>query len=178
MPESNASSFIKPLWTRPTLLCRSSQNSDGHHLVVQQVLGFRVQTHTSFLALFTLYRSGTWISQLKLNSLCLQNETLLAAEHNIYMSMWSRSLIYADYVCDRKLIPFHSETSLESSSVHAYMLPIMSRLKQQTVSSLVIACSLHGIAAIFILSFKKMSWTNHLPMQFRNCSLPCTRFCS
>jgi hypothetical protein len=28
------------------------------------------------------------------------------------------------------------------------------------------------------LSFKKMSWNNHLPMQFRNCSLPCTRFCS
>ncbi len=85
MPESNASSLIKRLWTRPTLLCRSSQNSDGHHLVVQLVLGFRVQTHTSSFALFTLYRSGTWISQLKLNSLCLQNETLLAAEHNIYM---------------------------------------------------------------------------------------------
>ncbi len=75
-------------------------------------------------------------------------------------------------------IPFHTETSLESSSVHAYMLPIMSRLKQQTTSSLVIACSVHGIPAIFILSFKKMSWNNHLPMQFRNCSLPCTRFCS
>ncbi len=178
MPESNASSFIKPFWTRPTLLCRSSQNSDGQHLVVQQVLGFRVQTHTSFLALFTLYRSGTWISQLKLNSLCLQNETLLAAEHNI---LW----VCGPGVCFMQTIfvivspiPFHTETSLESSSVHAYMLPIMSRLKQQTASSLVIACSVHGIPAIFILSFKKMSWNNHLPMQFRNCSLPCTRFCS